>query len=141
MPRKTLDKRKECGRLFATARKKAPQGCGAWRYCLTTTFLRGSCQEYRGINSRLYDYFYVHFNFIYRRFIRYRISIRMIFVVKEIILYDDEIKIVYNSPIKIGPDDSQGFSFYNKMSKISMNITNTPFSEMRDIRLVMIIAC
>ena len=63
------------------------------------------------------------------------------YYVKEIILYDDEIKIVYNSPIKIGPDDSQGFSFYNKMSKISMNITNTPFSEMRDIRLVMIIAC
>jgi hypothetical protein len=63
------------------------------------------------------------------------------YYVKEIVLYDDEIKIVYNSPIKIGPDDSQGFSFYNKMSKISMNITNTPFSEMRDIRLVMIIAC
>ena len=63
------------------------------------------------------------------------------YYVKEIILYDDEIKIVYNSPIKIGPDDCQGFSFYNKMSKISMNITNTPFSEMRDIRLVMIIAC
>ena len=63
------------------------------------------------------------------------------YYLKEIILYDDEIKIVYNSPIKIGPDDSQGFSFYNKMSKISMNITNTPFSEMRDIKLVMIIAC
>ena len=63
------------------------------------------------------------------------------YLVKEILVYDDEIVIQYNTPTTISPDESQGFSFYNKMSKISMNITNTPFSEMRDIRLVMIIAC
>ncbi len=63
------------------------------------------------------------------------------YYVKEIILYDDEIKIVYNSPIKMSPDDSQGFSFYNQMRKISMNIANTPFSEMKDVKLIMTIAC
>lgn len=73
MPRKTLDKRKECGRLFATARKKAPWGCDAWRYCLTTTFLRGSCQEYRGINSRLY------LAVIYEFLLRFQISLYPVF--------------------------------------------------------------
>ncbi len=34
------------------------------------------------------------------------------YYVKEIILFDDEVKIIYNSPLTTNsPDDSQGFSF------------------------------
>ena len=32
--------------------------------------------------------------------------------VKEIVLYNDRIEIYFNSPLKNGPDESQGFSFY-----------------------------
>ena len=84
MPRKTLGRRKECVGLFCQRQQKSPHGALVLALLsLYNALRRGSCQEYRGINSRLYDYFYVHFNFVYRRFIRYRIGIRMIFVVKE----------------------------------------------------------
>ena len=52
MPRKALDMRKTCGRLFAKGKKKAPQGRDTWRIAINTARLRGSCQEHRGINSR-----------------------------------------------------------------------------------------
>ena len=36
------------------------------------------------------------------------------YLIKEIVLFDDKIEIYYNNPIRISPDDSQGFSFYSK---------------------------
>ena len=43
------------------------------------------------------------------------------YVVKEILLFDDRIDIIYNTPIRISPDDEnrQGFSFYSKIYKIN----------------------
>ena len=35
-------------------------------------------------------------------------------LIKKVVLFDDHIEIYYNSPIRISPDDSQGFSFYKK---------------------------
>ncbi len=44
------------------------------------------------------------------------------FLVKEVVLYDDKIQIKYNSPIRTSPDDSQGFSFYNKTLAFSYKV-------------------
>ena len=44
------------------------------------------------------------------------------YFVKEIILYDDKIEIYFNSPIKISPDNNQGFSFYSKTIKLAYKI-------------------
>ena len=41
------------------------------------------------------------------------------YLIKEIVLFDDKIEIHYNSPIRISPDDSQGFSFYSKTIQIN----------------------
>ena len=40
-------------------------------------------------------------------------------LVKEIILFDDKIEIQFNSPIKISPDESRGFTFYTEDIKLS----------------------
>ena len=72
MPRKALDMRKTCGRLFAKGKKKAPQGRDTWRIAINTARLRGSCQEHRGINSRLVSanvYHDFHLFFLYYRII------------------------------------------------------------------------
>ena len=34
-------------------------------------------------------------------------------------LYDDKIEIYFNSPIKISPDESRGFTFYTEDIKIT----------------------
>ena len=43
------------------------------------------------------------------------------YVVKEILVYDDRIDVIYNSPIMISPDDEsrQGFSFYSNVIKLN----------------------
>ncbi len=43
------------------------------------------------------------------------------YLIKEIVLFDDRIEIHYNSPIKISPDDSLGFSFCSKT--VALNAT------------------
>lgn len=40
-------------------------------------------------------------------------------LIKEIVLYDDKIEIYFNSPIKISPDESRGFTFYTENIKIT----------------------
>ena len=40
-------------------------------------------------------------------------------LVKEIILFDDKIEIQFNSPIKISPDESRGFTFYTEDIRLS----------------------
>ncbi len=37
------------------------------------------------------------------------------YLIKKVILFDDRIEIHYNSPIRVSPDDCQGFSFYKKV--------------------------
>lgn len=43
------------------------------------------------------------------------------YLVKEIKVYDDEVKIIYNNPTAISPDESQGFSFYTKTVEMLFN--------------------
>lgn len=40
-------------------------------------------------------------------------------LIKEIVLYDDKIEIYFNSPIKLSPDESRGFTFYTENIKIT----------------------
>lgn len=51
MPRKPLDVRKACGRLFANGKQKAPLGRLVLALCLNTARRGGSRQAERGINS------------------------------------------------------------------------------------------
>ena len=37
------------------------------------------------------------------------------YLVDEILLYDDRVEIKYKTPLTIGPDESRGFSFYEKI--------------------------
>ncbi len=37
------------------------------------------------------------------------------YLIKKVVVFDNFIEIHYNNPIRISPDDSQGFSFYNKV--------------------------
>ena len=46
------------------------------------------------------------------------------YLVDEILLYDDRIEIKYKSPIKNGPDDNRGFSFYEKIVFMQIVIQN-----------------
>ena len=64
MPRKTLDGRKECVRLFRQRQQKSPYGALVLALLsLYNALRRGFCQEYRGINSRLlYGIFHFHFD-------------------------------------------------------------------------------
>ena len=39
-------------------------------------------------------------------------------LIKEIVLYDDKIEIYFNSPIKLSPDESRGFTFYTEDIRI-----------------------
>ncbi len=55
MPRKPLDMRKGCVRLFiANGKTKAPWGGCGLALCLANAPHRGSNQAERGISSRLY---------------------------------------------------------------------------------------
>ncbi len=58
------------------------------------------------------------------------------FLIKEIILFDDKMKIIYNSPLQISPDDSQGFSFYDRIVKMPFVIQNKPKPVLKDFRLI-----
>ena len=47
-------------------------------------------------------------------------------LIKEIVLYDDHIDIIYNTPTQTSPDDSQGFLFYKKYRNMKYVIQNKP---------------
>lgn len=59
------------------------------------------------------------------------------FLIKEIILFDDKMEIIYNSPLNTSPDDSQGFSFYDKIVKMPFVIQNMSKPVLKDFRLIM----
>ena len=57
------------------------------------------------------------------------------YLVKEIIVYDNEIQIYFNSPLTISPDESQGFSLCDKEAKIQVHIQNSLETKLKTIRL------
>ena len=57
------------------------------------------------------------------------------YLVKEIIVYDDEIQIYFNSPLQTSPDESQGFSLCDKEAKIQVHIQNSLETKLKTIRL------
>ena len=60
------------------------------------------------------------------------------YYVKEIVLFDDEIKIIYNSPLNTNsPDESQGFSFYDKIVSIPVIVNYSQYPIIGKIRLIM----
>ena len=58
-------------------------------------------------------------------------------LVKQITLYDDKIIIQYNSPIKAGPDESRGFSFYEEQLKMPYVIQNRENHGFKEFLLIM----
>ena len=60
------------------------------------------------------------------------------YYVKEIILRDDEINIIFNSPLTTNsPDESQGFSFYDKIVSIPVIVNYAQYPIIGKIRLIM----
>ncbi len=54
----------------------------------------------------------------YKKALTYDIESVVNIFIKEVILYDDKMEIVYNTPLHTSPDESQGFSFSLKTAKI-----------------------
>ena len=59
------------------------------------------------------------------------------YLVKEIIVFDDEIHIYFNSPLKTSPDESQGFSFCDKQVTIPEHVQNSLEMRPKNLRLTM----
>ena len=57
------------------------------------------------------------------------------YLVREIIVYDNEIQIYFKSPLQTSPDDSQGFSLCDKEAKIPVHIQNSLEMRLKTIRL------
>ena len=61
------------------------------------------------------------------------------YLVKEIIVYDDEIHIYFNTPLQTSPDNSQGFSLCDKETQIPVHIQNSLEMRLKTIRLTITI--
>ena len=61
------------------------------------------------------------------------------YFIKEIILYDNEVKIYFNNPLPISPDKSQDFSFYDKKIYIPKYAKNGYAKGKTDIKVTMTI--
>ncbi len=59
------------------------------------------------------------------------------YLVKEIILFDDKMTIIYNTPKTMNLDNSQGFSFYSKNVQFPIYIQNKILPRMIDFELEM----
>ena len=57
------------------------------------------------------------------------------YLIKEIRLYDDKIEITFNSPIKISPDNNQGFFIAEYSSKMRQIIQNKTIPNYIDIKV------
>ena len=57
------------------------------------------------------------------------------YLVREIIVYDNEIQIYFKSPLQTSPDESQGFSLCDKEAKIPVHIQNSLEMRLKTIRL------
>ena len=54
----------------------------------------------------------------YAKALEYNSTLLINILIKEITLYDDKVKITFNSPLKHSPDDAQGFLFYTEINQI-----------------------
>lgn len=59
------------------------------------------------------------------------------YLVKEVKLYNDRAEVYLNSPMPNSPDESQGFSFYNKIKKIPVYTGNGHLKNKRDFEIVL----
>ncbi len=59
------------------------------------------------------------------------------YLVKEMLLFDDKMEIIYNTPRTLSLDESQGFLLYDGNSKMQMYETNGVCKGKTDFRLVM----
>lgn len=60
------------------------------------------------------------------------------YYVKEIMLRDDDITIIFNSPLTTNrPDESQGFSFYDKIVGIPVIVNYAQYPIIGKIHLIM----
>lgn len=57
------------------------------------------------------------------------------YFIKEIIVYDDEIKIQFHNPLQISPDESQGFLFYDNIAKKNIYRFDGEIIGLKDIRI------
>ena len=57
------------------------------------------------------------------------------FLIKQIVLFDDKIEIYFNSPLRVSPDDSQGFSFASETGIMPCMIHNRKEPVLRPIRI------
>ena len=51
------------------------------------------------------------------------------YLVREIIVYDNEIQIYFKSPLQTSPDNSQGFSLYTGVGNLQHKLPNKPMLE------------
>ncbi len=58
----------------------------------------------------------------YTKALTYDIENIVNILVKEVILYDDKMEIIFNTPLQTSPDESQGFSFSLKTAKLTSYI-------------------
>ena len=61
------------------------------------------------------------------------------FLIREIIVFDDEIHIYFNNPLQTGPDASQGLSVCNRETTIQAHIQNSYELRRKNIRLTITI--
>ena len=61
------------------------------------------------------------------------------YLVKEIIVFDNEIHIYFNSPLQTSPDESQGFSLCERETTIPERIQNTDKTREKTIQLTITI--
>ena len=59
------------------------------------------------------------------------------YFIKEIILYDNEVKIYFNNPLPISPDKSQDFSFYEEETHMDVVMRNKHSVERHEQRLIL----
>ena len=72
----------------------------------------------------------------YKKALRLEPQLLISYLVKEIKLYNDYIEVIYNTPIKINPDESRGFSFYTEKTKIAIYDTTTWRYSKKDVVIV-----
>ena len=58
------------------------------------------------------------------------------YLVDEILLYDDRVEIKYKTPLTIGPDESRGFSFYEKIVLMPIIIQNKREPVFKEVLLI-----
>ena len=61
------------------------------------------------------------------------------FLIREIIVFDNEIHIYFNGPLQTGPDEGQGLSVCDRETTISAHIQNSYELRRKNVRLTITI--